>query len=261
MPRVTLTYHDHVAHVTLNRADKMNAVDTEMSDAIIAVGRELMDSHARAVVLAGEGASFCAGLDVSSLAKLSGSDPHALLEPRTHGNANDFQELAMIWHRLPMPVIVALQGAVYGAGFQIALGADMRIAAPDARFAVMEMKWGLVPDMGAMVLLPRLTRSDVIRYLTYTAEPISAEQARDWGIVTEVTADPLARAQELATLIASKSPSAIEAAKRLITYAESGAAEDDILLAESCEQADLIGNPHQRETISANMSGRAPVYE
>src|SRR5690606_5785736 len=132
------------------------------------------------------------------------------------GDANRFQHFALVWRSLPVPVIAALHGAVFGAGFQLALGADIRIAAPEARLAVMEMKWGLVPDMGGMVLLPELTRGDVIRQMTYTAAPIGAEQAERWGLVTELAADPLARATALAQEIAGKSPSAIRAAKRLI---------------------------------------------
>lgn len=166
----------------------------------------------------------------------------------------------MVWRRLPVPVIAALHGAVYGAGFQLALGADIRVAAPDARLAIMEMKWGLIPDMGGMVLLPQLTRSDVIRRMVYAATPIAADQARDWGLVTELADDPLAAARGIAQEIAGKSPSAIRAAKQLIGLAESGVGEDAVLLAESRAQADLIGKPHQMEVISANMSGRAPKF-
>ena len=260
MARVTTQITDHIAHVTLTRGDKMNAVDPEMADAIVAAGLDLMDADIRAVVLSGEGKSFCAGLDVMSFATLAAGDPEGVVMPRTHGNTNLFQEVAMVWRRLPVPVIAALHGAVFGAGFQLALGADMRVAARDAKLAVMEMKWGLIPDMGGMVLLPQLARSDVIRQMTYTAEPISAEQAERWGLVTELADDPHARAVEIATGIASRSPSAIRAAKRLIGVAESGAEEDEVLLVESREQADLIGKPHQMEVIAANMAKRAPKF-
>lgn len=260
MPRVSTEIENYVAHVTLTRGDKMNAVDPEMAEAIVAAGRDLIEADIRAVVLSGEGRSFCAGLDVMSFATLAAGDPEGVVMPRTHGNTNLFQEVAMVWRRIPVPVIAALHGAVYGAGFQLALGADIRIAAPDTRLAVMEMKWGLIPDMGGMVLLPQLARSDVIRQLTYTAEPVAADQAERWGLVTELADDPLARAQELASGIASRSPSAIRAAKRLIDYAESGAGADDVLLAESRAQADLIGKPHQMEVIAANMAGRAPKF-
>jgi len=261
MARVTTEISDHIAYVTLSRPEKRNAVDPEMAEAIVAAGQALREADIRAVVLSGAGEAFCAGLDVMSFAQLASGDPEALIMPRSHGDTNLFQEVAMVWHRLPVPVIAALQGAVYGAGFQLALGADIRIAAPEARLAVMEMKWGLIPDMGGMVLLPRLARSDVIRLLTYTAAPIEAAQAERWGLVTELNGAPLARASELATQIAGKSPSAIRAAKRLIGAAESTADTAGILLAESREQTDLIGKPHQMEVIAANMAGRAPRFD
>jgi len=261
MSRVRVEIDNHIATVTLTRADKRNAVDPEMAEAIVAAGQELCESDVRAVVLTGEGQAFCAGLDVMSFAKFAATDPEALIMPRSHGNTNLFQEVAMVWRRVPVPVIAALHGAVYGAGFQLALGADIRIAGPDAKLAVMEMKWGLIPDMGGMVLLRGLTRSDVIRRLTYGATPVEATQALDWGLVTEIADDPLAAARDLAAQIAAKSPSAIRAAKRLIGVAESGADEDDILLAESREQADLIGKAHQMEQIAANLAARAPLFK
>ncbi len=261
MTRVTVEIKDHIAHVTLSRADKMNAVDIDMAEAIVAAGEQIKaDGDVRAVVLSGEGKSFCAGLDVMNFAKFAGSDPHKLVMPRTHGLSNLFQQVAMVWHDLPIPVIAALHGAVFGAGLQLAMGADIRIAHPDSKLAIMEMKWGLIPDMGGMVLLPKLVRSDVLRRLTYTAEPVLAPKAAEWGLVTELSDDPLASALALAETIASKSPSAVQAAKRLIAVAESGAAEAEVLLAESQEQADLIGKPHQMEVIAANMQKRAPKF-
>ena len=166
----------------------------------------------------------------------------------------------MVWTRLPMPVIAAVHGVCYGAGMQLALGADIRIAARDARFAVMEMKWGIVPDMGGMVLLPRLVRSDVLRRLTYTADPISAEKAETWGLVTELAEDPVAAAMALAEALTLKSPAALCAAKALITYAETHGA-DDVLLEESRVQAALMGTPEQMEVVAAQIQRRAPVFK
>ena len=260
MARVSIEYKDHIAHVTLTRGDKMNALDSDMVKAIIAAGQEVAVSDARVVVLAGEGKSFCAGLDLMSFAQMGQVDPKTWLMQRSFEDANEMQEVAMVWRRVPVPVIAALQGASYGGGLQLALGADIRIAAPDAKLSVMEMKWGIVPDMGGMVLLPRLLRSDVLRRLTYTAEVVGAEQAQEWGLVTELASDPLARAQELAAQIANQSPSGIRAAKRLIERAE---AEDRkaVLLAESEEQVNLIGKADQMEVIAAQMGGRKPVFK
>ncbi|WP_390910329.1 crotonase/enoyl-CoA hydratase family protein [Pseudosulfitobacter sp. SM2401] len=262
MSRVSVTYENHIAHVRLTRADKMNAVDQDMITAIIAAGEEVMASDARAVVLSGEGRAFCAGIDITGLAKMVGVDPKGQLMPRTHGNGttNQWQEVAMIWQRVPMPVIAALHGPVFGAGCQLALGADIRIAGPDMKMAVMEMKWGIVPDMGGMVLLPKLVRPDVMRRLTYTASPVDADQALAWGLVTELADDPMAAAMELATQIAGKSPSAIRTAKRLMALAETADA-DTVLMAESAEQAELIGKPDQMEVVAAAMQKRPAVFK
>jgi enoyl-CoA hydratase/carnithine racemase len=261
MPRVKTRIDTHIAHVTLTRPDKRNAMDPDMAEELAAAGAALKKADIRAVVLSGEGEAFCAGLDVMSFAQLAAADPESMVMPRTHGDGNLFQEVALVWRAIPVPVIAALHGVVYGAGFQLALGADIRIASPDAKLAIMEMKWGLIPDMGGMVLLPGLVRDDVIRFMTYTATPISADQAERWGLVTELAIDPLARAQALAAEIVGKSPSAIRAAKTLIGQAQSGLTEAEVLLAESRAQADLIGKPHQIEVIAANMAKRAPRFD
>ena len=262
MDRVSITYENHIAHVQLTRADKMNAVDQKMIDAVIAAGQEVAASDARACVVSGQGKGFCAGIDITGLSAMVGKDPKELLMPRTHGDGttNQWQEVAMVWTRVPVPVIAAVHGVCFGAGMQLALGADVRIATPDAKLAVMEMKWGIVPDMGAMVLLPKLVRSDVLRRLTYTAAPISGEQAERWGLVTELADDPVAAAMTLAEEIAGKSPSAVRAAKRLIGVAETQAAAA-VLEAESAEQAALIGGSDQMEVIAASFQKRAPEFK
>jgi enoyl-CoA hydratase/carnithine racemase len=262
MSRIRVTEKDHIAHVVLTRAEKKNAMDDAMIDALIAAGEEIARSKARAVILSGAGDCFCAGIDISGLTKVIGQDMEALILPRTHGQGttNRWQEVAMVWHRLPMPVIAALHGAVYGAGLQLSLGADIRIAAPDTQLAVMEMKWGIVPDMGGMVLLPRLLRDDVMKRLIYTAEPISAEQAAQWGLVTEIAENPLAAATALAEKIALKGPNAIRAAKALCHLAHEAPAEA-VLQAEAQTQAGLLGQPEQMEVIAAQFGKRAPVFK
>lgn len=260
MSRVSVTIEAGVARVALNRPEKRNAVDFQMIDEVIAAAERLSaEPGLRAVVLSGEGRAFCAGLDVANFAALAVGDPEGLIMPRSHGAANRFQQFSLCWRALPVPVIAALQGVAFGAGLQLAMGADIRIAAPDTRLSVMEMKWGLVPDMGGMITLPELVRADVLRRLTYTAEELPAPEALRLGLVTELADDPLARALALAQAIAGRSPSAIRAAKRLIGVAY-GAPEADVLLAESREQTDLIGKPDQMEVIAANMAGRAPKF-
>lgn len=262
MPRVSYTEEDHIAFVTLTRAEKKNAMDDAMIDELIAVGAQVAKSDARAVILAGEGDCFCAGIDISGLTKMIGQDMEALIVPRTHGagTTNRWQEVAMVWHRLEIPVIAALHGAVYGAGLQLALGADIRFAAPDTKLAVMEMKWGIVPDMGGMVLLPRLVRDDVMKKLIFTATPIDARQAEAWGLVTEAVDDSATAARHLAAEIAQKGPNAIRAAKRLCELAHT-AAPEEVLLAEARTQASLLGKPEQMEVIAAQFGKRQPRFD
>jgi len=260
MARVSVEYKDHIAKVTLTRGDKMNALDDAMIKAIIEAGQEVAGSEARAVVLSGEGKAFCAGLDLASFAQMGNLDAESWLLERTHGESNEVQAVAMAWRQVPVPVIAALHGVAFGGGFQLAMGADIRIAAPATRLSLMEMKWGLVPDMGGMALLPHLVRSDVLRLMSYTATPIDADQAERWGLVTRLDDDPLAAAMDLARQIAGKSPSAIRAAKRLIDVAEN-APRPEVLVSESRESAGLIGKPDQMEVIAAQMQGRTPQFK
>ena len=262
MARIRITWTGRIAHLELTRADKKNAMDDAMIDALIAAGEELAASDARAVILSGEGDCFCAGIDIAGLMGLVGKDLEALLVTRTHGEGttNRWQEVAMVWHRLPVPVIAVLHGAVYGAGLQLALGADIRIAAPDAALAVMEMKWGIVPDMGGMVLLPRLVRADVMKRLIYTATPVTAEDALRFGLVTEVAEDPLEAARALAEEICGKGPNAIATAKALCDLAYRLPPEE-MLLAEARHQAALLMKPEQMEVIAAQFAKRDPVFK
>ncbi|MGH1424947.1 MAG: crotonase/enoyl-CoA hydratase family protein [Pseudooceanicola sp.] len=261
MARVSVVVENHIAKVTLTRGDKMNAVDPAMKEAIVEAGESLIArDDVRVVVLSGEGRGFCAGLDVASFGAMAGQDPMRRAMLRTHGLSNISQRVSTVWREIPVPVIAAVHGVAFGAGFQLAIGADIRIAAPDTKLAIMEMKWGLVPDMGGMVYLRDLMPSDAIRLLTYTAEPITADKAINWGMVTELSDDPLARAMDIATAIAGKSPSAMRAAKRLIDFTETGADEKAILLEESREQANLIGGDHQKEVIKANLEKRAANF-
>jgi enoyl-CoA hydratase/carnithine racemase len=247
---------DGVAQVRLTRADKLNALDPDMFSALIEVGRALFETPGlRAVVLAGEGRAFCAGLDLASLSKFGSSSDGNHLSERTHGNANLFQQAALQWRKLPVPVIAAIHGVCFGGGLQIAGGADLRVVAPDARLAVMEVKWGIVPDMGGYGLWRGLVRDDVLRMLTYTASEFSGEEALAHGFATLVDADPVGRATALAAAIAERSPSAIRAAKALFNRA-TDASFDEILAAESLAQQRLLGSRNQREAVASGLEGR-----
>ncbi len=260
--RVSITIADHIADVRLTRADKMNALDPAMFQGIIAAGEELAATKGiRVIVLSGEGRSFCAGLDMASMA--SGGNPtgggnNSLID-RIHGNANDFQQVAMQWRKLPVPVIAAVHGVCFGGGLQIASGADIRVIAPDARMSVMEMRWGLIPDMGGYALWRGMVRDDVLRELTYTNREFSGEDALGLGFATYVDADPHARAMAIATEIAAKNPEAMRQAKALFNeYGDMD--EDAILMAESVRQAAVIRKPNQIEAVTAQMQKRAPVF-
>ena len=258
--RVTLTLGDDgVAQVRLNRPDKLNALDSAMFDAIVAVGEELRTLKGlRAVLLAGEGRAFCAGLDLTSFTA-GGSDPTRALTERTHGNANRPQEAAMTWRKCPVPVIAAVHGVCFGGGLQIASGADIRVVHPETRMAIMEMRWGLVPDMGGYALWRGLVRGDALRELVYSNREFSGVQALELGLATFVEADPLARAQAIAAEIANRNPESVRGAKRLFDVMEDEST-DAILLAESREQQAVIRRPNQVEAVMAGMLKRAPSF-
>jgi enoyl-CoA hydratase/carnithine racemase len=254
--RVSITMDgDGVAQVRLIRADKMNALDPGMFAALLDAGRALYELPGlRAVVLAGEGRSFCAGLDLTSMADTARHDRAPLTE-RTHGNANQAQQVAMQWRKLPVPVIAAVHGVCFGGGLQIASGADIRVVDPAARLAVMEMKWGLVPDMAGYALWKGLVRDDVLRELTYTNREFTGAEAQALGFATHVDANPVARATAIAAEIANRNPHAQRAAKRLFNrYLEIPA--DEILMAESVEQQALIGSKNQIEAVMSQMEKR-----
>jgi enoyl-CoA hydratase/carnithine racemase len=181
------------------------------------------------------------------------------LAVRTLGDANAFQQAALVWRDVPVPVIAAIHGVAFGGGFQIALGADIRYVAPEAKLSILEIKWGLVPDMGGIALMRELARGDVIRELAFTGRQFSGAEAVACGFATAVHADPLAAARDAAREIASKSPDAVRALKRLLN----AAADADmaaILIAESKEQAALIGSPNQIEAIRGGIEKRAPRF-
>ena len=215
-------------------------------------------------MLSGEGKAFCAGLDMGSFAAMK-QDGDAVpgvrdLTKRTHGIANRPQQCAWQWRTLPVPVIAAVHGVAFGGGFQIMLGADMRYATADTRFSVMEIKWGLVPDLAGTQLMRHLAREDVVRELTYTGRIFDGTEAQQLGFVTKVVDDPRAAALETAKEIANKSPDAVRAAKRILNDAVAVDAATG-LMAESVEQQKLIGSPNQLEAIMSNLQKRAANYK
>lgn len=264
--RVSISISEGVADVRLVRADKMNALDQAMFEALVAATERLSkEKGVRAVVLSGEGRAFCAGLDMGRFAAMKEKGGNGIpggenrdLTKRTHGQANFPQAAVWGWRQLPVPVIAAVHGVAFGGGFQLSLGADMRFLSSDARMSVMEIKWGLVPDMAGTPILASLVRDDILRDLTYTGRIFSAQEAMTYGLATRICDDPRAAALEVAREIAGKSPDAIRAAKRLLNNlaVDPGPA----LLAESVEQQKLIGSPNQTEAVRANLEKRAPKF-
>jgi enoyl-CoA hydratase/carnithine racemase len=253
----------------------MNALDGAMFSAITGAGQRLAeDKSVRAVVLSGEGRAFCAGLDFSGFRAMAGSDRDGagvdegakqervdgLLASSEQGPANNAQRPAWIWRELPVPVIAAVHGVAFGGGLQIALGADIRIVAPDARLSVMEIKWGLIPDMSGTQTLRHLVRLDVARELTYTGRIVAGREAVEIGLATQVSDSPREAALEMAREIASKSPHAIRAAKQLLNDSNLVSVEEGLGM-EASLQASLIARPNQIEAVKANLEKRDPAFE
>jgi enoyl-CoA hydratase/carnithine racemase len=259
--RVQVTITDGVADVRLSRPEKLNALDPAMFAGLVETGRRLAgDPSLRAVVLSGEGRGFCAGLDFASFMALGpDGEGFQLLARKEGGAVNYAQRAAWIWTEVPVPVIAAVHGVAYGGGLQIALAADLRLVAPDARLSVMEIRWGLIPDMTGTQTLRHLVRLDVAKELTFTGRVVSGREAAALGLATRVEDNPHEAALAMARDIALRSPSAIRAAKRLLTEAVVGARDDGFRLEERI-QRELIGSPNQLEAVQANLEKRAPRF-
>jgi enoyl-CoA hydratase/carnithine racemase len=224
-----------------------------MFEAIIAATERLSgEAGLRAVVLHGEGPSFCSGLDVMAV-MAAGGGIEGLTDPLRGPVPNFFQRVAHDWLTLPVPVIAAVHGTCFGGGLQIALGADMRICAPDARLSVMEIKWGLIPDMSITRTLPRLVGIDVAKELTFTGRVLDASEAHALGLVTRLDDDPLAAARALAAQIAERSPDAVRRAKRLFNESWTAPAQESLAL-EAQLQSELVGSPNQLEAVRAGLA-------
>ncbi len=259
--RVVVTVEHHVAHVRLNRPERRNGLDLAMFEALASAGDRLASAPGvRAVVLSGEGPAFCAGLDWMSFLSAGSEVAARLLERPSPDAPNLAQKVSVVWRQVAAPVVCAVHGACFGGGLQIALGADLRYVHPKAQLSVMEVRYGLVPDMGLTALLPGLVRDDVARELTFTGRVVDGEEAVRLGLCTRATDDPLASAMETARAIASKSPRAVRAGKRLLTEAP-GLPVGARLRLETELQVTLLGSPEQMEAVQAAMEKREAVFE
>jgi enoyl-CoA hydratase/carnithine racemase len=260
--RVSVQITDGVADVRLDRADKMNALDMAMFEGLVSMGRRLAaDRSVRAVVLSGNGRGFCAGLDFMSFMAMGNGESGGprLMARDPLSPANSAQRAAWVWTEVPVPVIAAIHGVAFGGGLQIALATDIRIVAPDAKLSVMEIKWGLIPDMSGTQTLRHLVRLDVAKELTFTGRVVSGTKAVALGLATRVADDPHAEAMAMAREIASKSPHAIRAGKQLLDETVVADREDGFRLEEQL-QRELIGSPNQLEAVQANLEKRAPKF-
>jgi enoyl-CoA hydratase/carnithine racemase len=257
--RVSIERRGPVAVVTLNRPEKRNALDPAAFEALDAAARELSaDRDLRAVVLAAAGKSFCAGIDLMSFSA-GEAVIRKLLSRRDGEAANLAQRVGWGWRECPVPVIAALHGEVFGGGLQVALGADIRIARPDARLSVMEVRWGLIPDMSGSQTLRGLVRRDVALELAWTGRIVSGEEALALGLVTRLAEDPLAEALALAETIAGHSPDAVRGVKRLFNRAWECESREALAL-EAELQMRILGQPNQMEAVRAGMSGETPNF-
>lgn len=268
--RVSLTISDGIADVRLNRPDKLNALDQAMFQAIVDTGEALKTTAGvRVVVLSGEGRGFCAGLDFGSFQVMAGGGEGRAVDggDRTLGAIGDTggrithlgQQAAWVWQELEVPVIAAVHGAALGGGLQIALGADLRVVAPDAKLSVLEARWGLIPDMTGTVMLRMLVGLETAKDLTFTGRMVSGEEAVRIGLASRLADDPRAAAMELAADLVGKSPDALREGKRLLNLSGTRPVAEQFR-DERVTMASLIGSPNQVEATTAYFEKRAPSF-
>lgn len=257
---VQITISDHIAEVRLNRPEKMNALSIEMFEAVNAAAESIKSNRdVRAVVLTGEGRSFCAGLDLANF-----TDPTVAVNgPFGDGRGghwpNFYQKPGYLWKSVPVPVIAAVHGAVFGGGLQIALGADIRIAAPDTKMSFMEIKWGLIPDMSGSQTLRDLVRMDVAKELFFTGRVVESAEAKEIGLVTRISDNPREAAFEIAREIAKKNPQAITLCKLLVESAWHGDDKRGLEIEEKLQESVMLSK-NQMEAVMAGMQKREPTF-
>lgn len=263
-----ITIENHIAHVRLNRPEAHNAIDGPIMNGLLDFARSMMDPNdVRAIVLSGNGKSFCAGLDMSAFAEMSSGELSGdsenvaqAMQDISPGGANRAQQVGWLWQEVPVPVIAAVHGAALGGGLNLALGADIRLVHPKAKLGFVEITWGLLPDMSATQSLRRLIALDRMKELVLTGRKFNGEQALQYGLATELCDNPVDDALALAATIASRNPDAVRAAKQLLN----NSALVDVatgLAEEAATTRQLLGSANQLEAITAQFEGRAPKFE
>lgn len=245
---------DHgLAELRLTRPEVVNALDEATLDALVAAGERLSaSSDVRVVVLSGEGRGFCSGLDLSLVARLAGGAEGRRIVQLAQRAVRSIAEI-------PAPVVAAIHGVAYGGGLELALAADIRIVAPDASFAAMEINWGMAPDMAGTQLLPQLVGPDRAKEMIFTGRAVGGREAYQIGLATRVADDPLQEAIGLALEVSGKHPAAIRGAKRLVDLASSVDLATG-MIAEQDLMEELIGTPNQIEAMTARRANRPPVF-
>ena len=260
--KVNLELKDAIATVTLDRPEKKNALTFEMLQSLSEIGESLKKKqHLRCVIITGAGGTFSSGIDITSFSSLATNKKFlkSIMTPLYKKPYNKIQKPCMIWNEIPVPVIAALEGAVFGAGLQLALGADIRIAAPNAVFSIMETKWGLIPDMGISQHLPKLVNYDQALLATLTSELIHANEAKNIGLVTHCSKNHYSRSIRLAKELTNKSPEAMAFAKKLYIESWLKKTQSNLKL-EAILQTKLVGSPNQMEAVLANIEKRNPKF-
>ena len=248
-----------IAEVVLDRADKRNAINLEMFQGLVNAQQQLAsDRSVRGVLLRGEGKAFCAGIDLATL--MEGETAVDKLLSRPSGTeANLAQQVAVGWRGLSVPVAAAVHGTAFGAGLQIALGADVRMAAPDSQLSIMEVRWGIIPDMGITATARHLVGMDDLLDLAYSGRVIDAREARDVGLITRIEEDPLATARAWLQELVKRSPDALAAIKEL--FYSSWVSDSTVgWRREAALQRELLGGRNQREAVAAQQQGRQPRF-
>jgi len=259
MARVTVDVVDGVADVRLNRPERMNAIDAAMFDDLLAVGERLgADRGVRAVVLSGEGRAFSAGLDTAAFADPASFDLDNLLGSGGSG-PNRVQRAAFLWSELAAPTIAAVHGVAYGGALQLALGCDFRVVAPDAKLGLLEINWGIVPDMGATQFLPPLVGLEAAKDLVLTGRTVLGEEAVRLGLASRSSATPLEEALALARHLAARNPQAVRAAKALLNGAAYRSAADGFRAEEAASRS-LWATPNMLEAVRANQEQRPATF-
>ncbi|CAI9730031.1 delta3,5-Delta2,4-dienoyl-CoA isomerase, mitochondrial [Octopus vulgaris] len=254
---------DWVFHVEFNRPDKRNAINRELSEDVISAFKKLSyDPDCRVVVLSGAGRVFTAGVDFASLAEVYQETGDMEVSRRAfalYKTIKDFQDTCSAFEKCPKPVISAVHGACIGFGVDLISACDMRYCTKDAWFQVKEVDFGLAADVGTLQRLPRIIgNQSLVRELAYTARAITSDEARDVGLVSRVFDDKaqlIKAVLDIASVIAKKSPIAIQTTKKSLLYSQDHSVQDGLDNIAALNQVML-----QSEDLMKSIAEKSPIF-